>query len=175
MGMYRHAEKSAPLGYRGKRRMSGGLTSLVELAIGLTLIAGLIGCAAVGTSGHAAGVAPTATWVEPTSIVSPSPTSAPATPEIGEFRLTPRIKERHCFSSAGCNITFVIDAGWSVYLSPDATWELTYEVTGVEDGPLIDTLEITGDQYEQSEISAGTPKPSTKLKVKAISINRLGL
>ena len=60
-------------------------------------------------------------------------------------------------------------------LDPSTTWELTYEVSGVEDGPLIDTIEITGDRYEVAEHSAGTPRRSTKLTIKPTAVNQVGL
>jgi hypothetical protein len=111
----------------------------------------------------------------PVEEVADSPTPAPViTPELDRLQLTPKIKERQCFGSAGCNITFVVEAGWDVTLDPNVTWEVTYEVTGVEDGPLIGTFEITGDRYEQSETSAQVPKASTKLRVRATGISRVG-
>jgi len=40
----------------------------------------------------------------------------------------------------------------------------------VEDGPLIDTLEVTGDQVASNEENASTPSADTELTVKVTEI-----
>jgi len=107
--------------------------------------------------------------VEDTAMEKP-PAVAPL---LSDITLTVRIKEKKCFGSAGCNVTFEVDMAMIAPM-PDGTWELTYEVAGVEDGPLIDTIEITGDQYTVSEQVVGTPRKSTKLTVKATDLQQVG-
>ena len=89
-----------------------------------------------------------------------------------DFKLTPKITGRQCFGSAGCNIKFKVKM---VYTGPglpeDDTWAVTYEVSGVEDGPAINTFEITGDEYTYDDGEQGsTPSSSTKLKVKVTDV-----
>ena len=50
---------------------------------------------------------------------------------------------------------------------------LTYTVTGAED-PLINTLEVTGDQYStEQEERVSTPRSSSKLKATVTGVSKL--
>jgi hypothetical protein len=93
-------------------------------------------------------------------------------PELSAFQITPRITEKQCFGSAGCHIEFTIEVALNATLDESTTYEVTYEVTGPEDGPLIDTFEITGTRYTTSEQSVSTPRRSTKLTIRPTSILR---
>jgi hypothetical protein len=106
--------------------------------------------------------------------VSAEPAEAPiVTPELSNFELTVKVKEKQCFGSAGCHVTFEINLGAAVEPDDAATFELTYEVAGPEDGPLVGTMEITGNQYTVEEHFVSTPRKSTKLTVKATDIVRV--
>lgn len=96
-------------------------------------------------------------------------------PRLDQFQLSLRVTSKKCFGSAGCNVKVKVQAGWAMTLDPATTWELTYEVTGDEDGPIIDTMEITGDQYTVNEEHISTPSRSTKLRIKATSIDQVGI
>lgn len=92
------------------------------------------------------------------------------TPAAGDFTLTARTLEQECFGSAGCLVTFQIDAGWTLNLDPGVTYEVTYEVQGADD-PYINTLEVQGDEYwvEESEM-VGTPSSESKLTVHVLEV-----
>jgi hypothetical protein len=106
--------------------------------------------------------------------VSAEPTEAPiVTPDLSNFELTVKVKEKQCFGSAGCHVTFEVNLGAAVEPDDAATFELTYEVAGPEDGPLVGTMEITGNQYTVEEHFVSTPRKSTKLAVKATDIVRV--
>ena len=92
-------------------------------------------------------------------------------PKPEDFELTAKIVSRECFGSAGCNIDFRIETTYNGgALDPATTYEVLYEVHGVEDGPLIDTLEVTGDQVASNEENASTPSADTELTVKVTEI-----
>lgn len=95
-----------------------------------------------------------------------------ATPDPGDFRLTVKILEKQCFGSAGCNVTYRIELSYGgPALDPSVTYELTYEVYGVEDGPQINTLDVTGDEYStDNEENAQTTSASKKLTAKITDI-----
>ncbi|NEB04966.1 hypothetical protein G3I78_38880 [Streptomyces sp. SID13726] len=101
------------------------------------------------------------------------PTPEPAYGELGtdSFTIGLRTTARHCFGSAGCNVTVEPELtylGDSGTIDPDATYEITYEIQGDESGPVIETAELT-DQTQLgytpsliSTASAGT-EPSVEI------------
>lgn len=81
--------------------------------------------------------------------------------------------KKACFGSAGCNVTYHIDVTYAGTQSLDdsKTYVVTYQVSGVDDGPAINSFEITGDQYTYDESEFGqTPSSSTRLKAKATDV-----
>lgn len=97
-----------------------------------------------------------------------------ATPTPADFKVTVKILERECFGSAGCNLSYRIDPQYSgAPLDPSVTWLVTYEVHGVEDGPIINTFEVTGDQASfDSEENAGVKTSKSKLTVKVTDVTQ---
>jgi hypothetical protein len=97
------------------------------------------------------------------------------TPAASDFKLTPKITGRQCFGSAGCNVKFKVKM---VYTGPalpeNDTWAITYEVTGVEDGPMIGTFEVSGERYNADEELTHTSGPKKKLTIKVTDIERVG-
>lgn len=113
-----------------------------------------------------------ATETDPTT-AAPAPA---ATPKVADFKLTARITDKKCFGSAGCNIEFKIEMDYlGESLSEDDTWEVTYEVTGVEDGPMIGTLEMTGTTFESYEESVSTSSSKKKLTIKVTGVDKVGI
>lgn len=96
-------------------------------------------------------------------------------PDPKDFKLTVKVLKKQCFGSAGCNVTYRVKVGYDgPELDPDVTYELTYEVRGVEDGPAVNTLELTGDEYEtDKEEYASTSSESTKLKAVVTDISEI--
>ncbi|WP_328459440.1 hypothetical protein OHA21_27115 [Actinoplanes sp. NBC_00393] len=110
----------------------------------------------------------------PTPTVEPTPTAGP-TLSAANLTLTPKVIKKQCFGSAGCSVEVKVEVGYDgPTLSPDDTWEVIYEVKGDEDGPIIDSFELTGDRYDQDEISVSTKTSKTKISVKVTSIERQG-
>lgn len=57
-------------------------------------------------------------------------------------------------------------------LDPSITYDVTYVVKGDESGPIIDTLEVTGDQYSQpSEQDASTESNKVKLTARVVTVS----
>ncbi|MGW5616258.1 hypothetical protein [Streptomyces sp. NPDC003877] len=92
-------------------------------------------------------------------------------PTVDDFTMELRTTRRQCFGSAGCNLTVEPELtyeGVSTDLDPDATYEITYEIRGDEDGPVIETAELSNQttlNFTPSVIS-GVPasvKPSVKI------------
>lgn len=149
---------------------------LAALLAALLLLAG---CSKGGSP--SAGAKPTATVTvtetadpaeEPTPEEDPTPV-ATVTPKPRLFQIGTKIREKECFGSAGCNITYQIDPQ---YVGPitdlDGSWDITYKVIGGEDGPVINTFQIDDRQasFDQEEYLS-THSKSTKLKVVATSVS----
>jgi hypothetical protein len=106
-------------------------------------------------------------------------TAAPSVPTVtpgkGDFDLKAKITDKQCFGSAGCSLEFKIEVTYTGDpLDEDVTWQITYEATGVDDGPIIGTFELTGTKYDQPTEFASTKRKSDKITVKVTDIERSG-
>jgi hypothetical protein len=155
--------------------MLGLLTGVVGLVLGLGI--GL----SVGGEEPAAVAAvdtPSATPTGLTEPESPSPDPDPVYDELTaqDLELSLRTIERDCFGSAGGLETVRINAAMdqSLNLDPDVTWDVTYEIRGDEEGPLIGTFSIYPDgQYDVNDEVVGTPTCNTKITVKIVAVDSL--
>ena len=93
-------------------------------------------------------------------------------PTPTDFTLTVKILEKKCYGSAGCNVTFRIELAYSgPPLDAGRTYELTYEVAGVEDS-YVNTLLVTGTQYRTDDrelVSTKSSKAELKATVTAVA------
>jgi hypothetical protein len=98
--------------------------------------------------------------------------------DTDSFTIKLKTKSRHCFGSAGCNVTVEPDLALDVVSSmvdPDAVYEITYEIHGDESGPVIETAELTNQtslSYRPSMIS--TSSSGTKLSVEITGVTAQG-
>ncbi|MFF8932328.1 hypothetical protein ACF1AO_34255 [Streptomyces longwoodensis] len=87
----------------------------------------------------------------PDDVVTPAADEAAPEPSYAElaptdFTMTLRTTERHCFGSAGCNVTVeprLTYLGLTDDIDPDAVYEITYQIKGDESGPVIETAELS--------------------------------
>jgi hypothetical protein len=119
---------------------SVALLPVAVLAVGL-----LTSCGS-GTAKPSA--APSKTTSAPAAETSPEPTVPEVyatVPEPSDFMISLKTKRKHCFGSAGCNVTVEPDLtyGGILPLDPDKTYSVTYEISGDDDGPVIDTIELS--------------------------------
>lgn len=99
--------------------------------------------------------------------------AAPAKPKISDFKITPKITEKHCYGSAGCNVTLRIDLSYGgPDFDDDTTWLIVYEIHGVEDAPHIGNLELTGEKYTSQEEYVQTKSSKSKITVKITSLDK---
>jgi hypothetical protein len=110
---------------------------------------------------------PTTTTTEPESV--------PPKPE--DFAITLVVKSKQCFGSAGCNITYEPELAYNglQVLDPEDTWDVIYSVNGGDSGPIIDTIEVTGDQYNWNEGFASTGSEGTELTAVVTEVRKVGL
>lgn len=130
-----------------------------ELLAGLILAAVVSGCGAGG---------------EQVSTVGPSGEveSGQVTPKPTDFKLTVRVVKKDCFGAGiPCSVEYKINVAYGGKdLDPDTTWLVTYQVSGMEDGPAIATFTLTGNRVEQEDSNFAQIKPKAVLKAKVTSV-----
>ncbi|MFC6155382.1 hypothetical protein [Kribbella jiaozuonensis] len=111
--------------------------------------------------------------ITPTNQYTPTETvPAYATPTAKDFKLAVKVLKKECFGSAGCNLTYRILVTYGgADLDPTLTYEVVYEVRGGEDGPVTNTLTVTGDTSSVDEEEfVSTKSRSTKLNAIATEV-----
>lgn len=114
----------------------------------------------------------------------PSDAGVPAAPALSDgHALAPRnlklglkVRSKECFGSAGCNLEVQIDPQYigSQDLSSGA-WDITYEIRGGEDGPLVETMTLEDGTFSFPESQVlSTPSSSTQLTAAVTSVDSNG-
>jgi hypothetical protein len=110
---------------------------------------------------------------EPFEITEPEPEFE--VPDVADFSIELDVKSKQCFGSAGCNVTVEPELSYaydSEDLDPDATYEITYEISGGEDGEVIDTLDLTNQEdVSFSETMVSTTSSGTELTAEVTSVD----
>ncbi|MFI1996069.1 hypothetical protein [Actinoplanes sp. NPDC020271] len=163
-----------------KSRSTAGIVTTVGAGVVILMALTVLGTLAITRDDKPEAVASPATasaWdlEQAANDTEPEPaatTAAPGpTPAASDLTLTPKITRKQCFGSAGCHVDIKVEVGYAgPTLSEDDTWEVTYQVSGAESGPIVGTFELTGTKYDQDEISLSTRTSSTKISVKVTDI-----
>ena len=147
-----------------------------RLAPTLALLLVMAGCSAAPAQ------VVTVTAVPSSSAASPS--SEPTRMEFSDqdladqlaasdFIVSLKVKKKHCFGSAGCNVTFRIDPSFvgSSELPESGEIEVTYKVKGAED-PYTNTFTIDSDgtAHFDSEEDVSTTSSSKRLTAVATDV-----
>lgn len=148
----------------------GGLLLAVVVSVGLVAI--------FAAGGEKKAVAPTAApaaaGAQVTTDSTPDSAYTPYKPKPTDFKLTPSITRKKCFGSAGCNITFRVDAEYvgKFPLEDDWTWVVVYEINGVEDAPEVGSFELTGTRMTIRDEDVSTVSPRSKITLKVASVEQ---
>lgn len=124
------------------------------MLVGLTLLA----CGGVDDPTKKSGAGSTAGASAP----APVPSTKRYTPKATDFKMSIKMLDKQCFGSAGCNISFrLVDLKYSGEKLPaDETYEISYEIKGLQD-PMQGTFEMQGDlSYSVSKEEFGQTKNS---------------
>lgn len=153
------------------------ISGLVGVVVG---IAGTLGGVALvdGSSDEGAVAEPTgepsiasesASDSDSSSAPFSSPSMAPAfEPTVDDFNVEVSVKEQACFGSAGCNLTLRTEPDYVGSGFPVGTWEVTYEINGIEDAPLIRSFELQGDQIafdDEARVSVPDDSPDINIEI----------
>lgn len=86
--------------------------------------------------------------------------------------MTLKTTSKKCFGSAGCNVSVQPQLGMldTSGIPDDASGQVTFEITGGDDGPVIDTVDLTGTKYDVSTEDVSTSNSGVKLKVKITDV-----
>jgi hypothetical protein len=148
----------------------------------LVVLLGIIGAALAGN--QSAGKTPsvtTPTEFHGAPLVEPDPTTEPAVAAgpvltADEVKLSLKTTSKQCFGSAGCNVEVKVEMKYDGEpLSASDTWEVTYSITGGDDGETIGSFDVTGDQYDVNSELLSTASSKTKLHVKVTGVDKIGI
>lgn len=124
--------------------------------------------------------APSPSPSAPVAATSSEPVSDPTTeapvyanPRPSDFTMKIKVKRKHCFGSAGCNVEVEPDLAYEGILpiDPDKTYEITYQISGDESGPVIETISLTdGTSMEYYPSSLSTAGSGTKITGKVTDV-----
>lgn len=153
-----------------------GIVAFVFLGVAVACTA-FVG-SALDEASKPSSVASTYPAVAPTST---GPTVAESTPApkartLGVKDLVPALKvtSKQCFGSAGCNVEYRVSFTVKGPLpSEDESYDVTYEVRGGEDGPVIGTTTFEGVSYDQQSDMVQTKSSKSKLSVVVTSVEKL--
>jgi hypothetical protein len=138
-----------------------GAAALV-VAVAVTAV-GVAGSAEV--AGH-----PVASAADPfeaaTGTATTTTTAEPDPLDLDDFVPTLRVTDKQCFGSAGCNVTVEADLEYVHDLATleDRTYSITLSITGDESGPVITTIDGTGDSYDLMPVLLSTTGPNVTPK-----------
>ena len=148
----------------------GGLLILACCGVGIT---------ALNSDSGKKGIADGASIAAPATTrasTAPATTSATkyVTPTVKDFTLKVRVTNKECFGSAGCNLKYRVYGltynGDTAQLDPSKSYELTYEVRGIEGGASVHSIETIGGQYTEPDEEFGSVSPSQGKKKAPLTV-----
>ena len=110
-----------------------------------------------------------------TSFTPPPVSSSPTflVPTKDNYRISLKILTKDCFGEAGCNVSYrpqLTETFAQGSTDPSVTYDVTYVVSGGQSGEQIDTIQVTGDQYQSTDGFTQTASSTTKLTVKITDV-----
>lgn len=149
-----------------------GVLAVIGATVAITLVA---------AKPRASAQAPSAPQSEQAGPLTPveehdAPPEPDPTLAASDVKLSMKITEKQCFGSAGCNVSLKVQMAYAgLPLSSDDTWQVIYQITGADDGPVVGSFEVTGDQYTINEESVSTKSSKSKLQIKVTDVSKVGI
>lgn len=161
---------------------------IIRILVALAALGMFTGCAAstsdagdtkVKGAGVTAEPADTeSSYLPDTEVPEPEPAPVPKHHLIkGDLSLKTKIREMQCFGSAGCSGEVDITLGFAI-VDPgklDGDYDVTYRITGSEDGPIIGTLTVYANgRYDKPyPQSVYPPSSATPINIGVISVSKI--
>lgn len=157
-------------------------TNLVIIGSAVAVIAAIMATGVVVVQSRTDGGKPAAVAKsnahDEDAVPAEQPTPEPSYSEVDadSFAIGLKTTARHCFGSAGCNVTVEPDLtylGDSEGIDPDAVYEITYEIHGDESGPVIETAELSDEtslNYTPSMISTASAGTEVSAEITDVSV-----
>jgi hypothetical protein len=146
--------------------------TITTLGVTLATLALFTGCETADKAEKpVAKASATPTEEAPTEEPTEEPVEEPAgtVPTKRNFVFRVKTTEKECFGSAGCNVGIQLTPKWVGVGDPtdlDADYDITYRITGGEDGPIIGTFTMySNGKYDMpDEEYIGTRSTNTVIK-----------
>jgi hypothetical protein len=142
----------------------------IALGVGALVVIGAI----IGGHGHSSSSTQQPTGAEGSTYAAAAAAPAASVPPPSDFRIAVKILAKQCFGSAGCVLTYRIDPTYvGSPLSSDQALTVVYEVTGGQDGPVINNFTVSGNsaRFPQQEV-VQTVSSGTVLKATPTSVSQ---
>jgi hypothetical protein len=166
-----------------KKSRLGLIIALV--IVGVVVVAGIAVAATVAVTGSGKPAVGSSTYKPiygnpgnggaPAAPVTTGPTYA--NPTAADFQITPKITQKQCFGSAGCNVTFTVDLAYvGKGAKPYSTWDITFDALVTKDA-VTDTIKLhfdaTGSHgtYDSTEEMVQTEKSSDPVPLRITNIS----
>lgn len=138
----------------------------------LWVLAGLV-CVLVGILGFALGGAVLSPDAPPSRSGRSAQPDNKVTYSANDFGVELRVKSKRCSGFDGCKVVLGVEPE---YLSsgdgPEGVWEVTYEITGDEDGPITRTFTVEGGRMKNltGDELVSTPSEAVEPEAHVVSV-----
>ena len=138
---------------------------VVAVAAGSNEIAGSPTASNADPLGVAANPAPTTTTTTRT-------TTEPDPLDLDDFIATLKVTDKQCFGDVGCNVTVAprLEYVHALDTLENRSYSVTMTISGDETGPVITTIDGTGESYNMTPVFLSTRGPGVKPKVEVTDV-----
>src|SRR5690606_35476241 len=98
------------------------------------------------------------------------PTPEPERVAAKELQVNLTVTDKQCFGSAGCNVTVEPELAFTDPAAGSGTYSVTYEITGDESGPIVQTMQVTDGSYEYFPVTMSTESGDVKVSAEVTSV-----
>jgi hypothetical protein len=99
-------------------------------------------------------------------------TRAPDPLDLDDFLVTLRVTDKQCFGDVGCNVTVEprLEYVHTIETLENRSYSVTLTISGDESGPVITTIDGTGESYDVMPVLLSTPRAGVAPKVKVTDV-----
>ncbi|HEY7597693.1 MAG TPA: hypothetical protein VH969_31420 [Actinophytocola sp.] len=118
---------------------------------------------------------PTAHAADPVDVVATSaqpPTDEPEPLDLDDFIASLKVTDKQCFGDVGCNVTVEprLEYVHAIDTLEDRSYSVTITISGDESGPVITTIDGTGESYNVAPVFLSTRGTGVTPKAKVTAV-----